>query len=144
MILYPVAQLSRRTKRLHSVPQRAATQTAQRPTGLSGPPGGAPRAPRPPAGSRQPSAVSPEPLPIFRQLLELVRSQVRIHPAGRNLRNPIGPHLDLVSPARQLDHDSMEDVVLLVAQEALRPADLLAGLIHHRRLLRHSQPGDLA
>src|SRR5256714_10857202 len=107
------------------------------------PPGPRPQAAPPGGGGPPPPPGRHPPLPILGKLLELVRGQVRIDPAGRDLRNPVCPHLDLVAGAGQLHHDSVEDVILFVPQQALRAADLLAGLIHPGRLLRHGHPCDL-
>src|ERR1700737_3139637 len=98
MILYPVAQLSRTYERSKTIPEAAGPLN----------PGSIPSAA---AGSQGRTLL------VLGQLLELVRGEVRIDPPGRNLRDPVRPHLHLVPAAGEFDHDPMEDVVLLVAQQ---------------------------
>src|SRR5207244_5605056 len=58
-----------------------------------------------------------------RQPLELGRCAIRVDPARGDLGNPLRPELDL-APTAQLDHDPVQDIVPLVAQEPLRGLDL--------------------
>src|ERR1700736_5231658 len=117
MIPYLPRKLSRSNDRLASLPAAAAAK------------------PRPTSTVRA--------LSVVRQLLDLVRCQVGIDPPGRNLRNSLRPNLDLPPAGGQPQHNAVEDIVLLVAQQPLRPADLVAGLPPHGGLLRPRPPGHL-
>src|SRR5947209_16225475 len=86
-----------------------------------------PSEPRPNPRSRIAGRPAARALLVLGKLLELVRCQVGVNPPGRNLRNSLRPHLHLSPAGGQLQHDAVEDVVLLVAQQSFRPADLLPG-----------------
>src|SRR5438132_6571530 len=77
-----------------------------------------------------------------RQPLELGRCEIRVHPARGDLGNPLRPELDL-APTAQLEHDPVEDIVPLVAQQTVRGPDLGTVPVEHGRLVRHGEPGDL-